>query len=94
MCACGFDEHEKFEYNRAFFIFCAPTEGRQVKRFLKTVQTMASSNAYIQNTHHSLDSESAKRALTETLALTQKAIAQLNEARRVRPEQLNAPITL
>lgn len=74
-------------------LYCASTEGRQVKHFLQTVQAMATSNPYIQK-QASFDSDCAKQALSETLALSQKAIDQLNEARRVRPEQLNVPITL
>ena len=55
---------------------------------------MVTNNSRYQKAPASLGSADAKRALSETLALSQKAIAQLNEARRVRPEQLNAPITL
>lgn len=55
---------------------------------------MATTNACTQKAQAGLGSAGARQALSETLALSQKAIAQLNEARRVRPEQLNAPITL
>lgn len=65
-----------------------------MKHFLQSNQTMVTNNSRYQKAPASLGSADAKRALSETLALSQKAIAQLNEARRVRPEQLNAPITL
>lgn len=64
-----------------------------MKHFLQAVQSMATSNPYTQK-QASFDSAGARQALSETLALSQKAIDQLNEARRVRPEQLNVPITL
>lgn len=93
MVRVSFDEPEKPGII-ARFHFCAPTEGRQMKYFLQTVQTMVTSNACPQKAQASLGSAGARQALSETLALSQKAIAQLKEARRVRPEQLNAPITL
>jgi len=55
---------------------------------------MVTNNACNQRAQASLGSAGARQALSETLALSQKAIAQLKEDRRVRPEQLNAPITL
>lgn len=65
-----------------------------MKQFLQAVQTMATTNACTQKAQANLGSADARQALFETVALSQKAIAQLNEARRVRPEQLNVPITL
>lgn len=65
-----------------------------MKRFLKTVQSMATNTACTQKAQASLGSAGARQALTDTLAMSQRAIAQLHEARRVLPEQLNAPITL
>lgn len=41
-----------------------------------------------------LDSSQARDALVEARRQYLQAIAELDEARRVRPEQLNAPITL
>jgi len=69
-------------------------EGRQVNAFLQADQTTVTTNTCAQKSQVSLDSAGARQSLSETLALSQKAIAQLNEARRVRPEQLNTPITL
>ncbi len=65
-----------------------------MKHLLQTVQTMANNAAGTQKAQASLNSAGALQALSEALARSQKAIAQLHEARRVRPEQLNAPITL
>jgi len=65
-----------------------------VNPFLQADETTVTSNAYTQKAQASLGSAEARLALSETLALSQKAIAQLNEARRVRPEQLNSPTTL
>lgn len=76
------------------FAFLAPTKGQQVKHFMQTIQSMASNTTRTQQAQASLGSAGARQALSETLALSQKAIAELHEARRVRPEQLNAPITL
>lgn len=90
----SFNERRKLGIIARFSYKSAPTEGRQVKHFLRTVQTMATGNAYPQKAQASFDSDSARKGLSETLALSKRAIDQLNEARRVRPEQLNAPITL
>ena len=62
--------------------------------FLQADETTVASNAYTQKAHARLCSAEARQSLSETLTLSQKAIAQLNEARRVRPEQLNTPTTL
>ena len=89
----GFAEPEKPDIIMRFH-FCTPSGGWQMKHFLQTVQPMATNTACTQKAQTSLGSAGARQALSETLALSQKAIAQLHEARRIRPEQLNSPITL
>ena len=61
---------------------------------LEVAQSTVTNNAYTPNAQASLGSASAKQSLSETLALSKKAIAELKEARRVRPEQLNTPTRL